>query len=360
MVVPPASAACYIGEHNDFICNKLNMGNIVTPPKKFEKNVPNVNTDTKVPLPPPTYYPPDDGGTIPVAGHVDVSAPPKECEGEWKVVAADKLGWLTFKNGHPIGGKMGSEKRFTVDTLADGSKAVLHTIRKGDEVWPLGADSPILYNKPVCAVMMRYKMLIEKGKSRGWPGKYMALMGGRGQAGGTYENGPGAPNKKSNNPEGWSYYNNSPVVSGTKGTTSARNGFNGVIGSANRGELGASCVNHERAYFGGDPTRGNKLKCFEKLHAYYRSPNNVGEWVTLELAAVMNDKNKANGAAYFTVDGNVVGRMNGVVWALDPEKSPDLWIRWRMMYGGNPDTLPPPNDILREWYKDFEFLVIEK
>lgn len=363
LLLPAAAQAqegCYIGEHNDFVCNKLNMENIVTPPKKFEKTVPNVNTYTNVPLPPPTYYPPDDdGGTIPVANSGDVSAPPKECKGEWKVVSSDVYGWLSS----PIRAETGvSIKRFSRSTAPDGSPAILHNIKKGDEIHPLGADSGVLYNKPgYCAVMLRYKMYNENNKWRTQGGKYMSIMAGRGQAGGRYlkvKTAPGGGIRK----EGWSFYLLSPVTKGSKGSSSAQNGLLGGAGAANRSKLGATCVSPRPQDTGpdggGDPIGGNRQRCFEKY--WGRSATiPTGRWVTIEQVSVMNDKNKSNGAAYYAIDGKEQTRLNNVMWAIDPEASPELWVRWRMMYGGNPEDLPPAYDF-KEWYKDFELLVIEK
>lgn len=49
---------CYIGEHNDFICDEGMAFNIPEPPVQGKKEIPEVDTDTKVPLPPPIYTPP--------------------------------------------------------------------------------------------------------------------------------------------------------------------------------------------------------------------------------------------------------------------------------------------------------------
>lgn len=359
-VAAQAQEGCYIGEHNDFVCNKLNMENIVTPPKRFEKTVANVDTDTKVPLPPPTYYPPDaGGGTIPVAGPVDVSAPPKECEGEWKIVAADQFGWYDIGRS-PNANRPANRKALNAlskTRAPDGSMAIQHQIKKGSSVGSPELDSPVLYSKPgYCAVMLRYKMFNEKGKYRVHPGKYMSLMGGRGQHGGYYIHaGPAAP------PEGWSHYSYAPPV-GAKGRPDTKNGIEAAIGSANRSALGATCTNHSAEFknntTGSDPINGDKQRCFEK-HYGTRFAINTGRWLTVELVSVMNDKNKANGIAYHTLDGKELSRRTGVMWAFNPELSPHLWMRWRMMYGGNPEQLPPLYD-MKEWFKDFELLIIEK
>lgn len=268
------------------------------------------------------------------------SGPSPQCNTDWENVASDNLGW--YSNGLGNGKAKG---RFSVGKAPDGSTAVQHTIKKGDEIWPLGHDSPVFRPQPgYRAVSLTYQMYIEDGKARSHPGKYMSVMGGRGQAGGAYQN------KAGTGPEGWSHYLNSPVVKGTKGTTSAKNGLRGVIGSANRSELGAPCDSAPPRP-GADPIGGDKRRCFEAL--YGTTPaTETGRWITIEIVTVMNDKGVANGEAYFIVDGQKSPSVNNVMWAMDPEASPELWVRWRMMFGGNPDSLPPPQD-MKEWYRGF-------
>jgi hypothetical protein len=271
-----------------------------------------------------------------------MAAPALQCSTDWQSVASDELGW--YSNGV---GNGKSADRFSIGTAPDGSAAVQHTIKKSDEVWPLGFDSPVFRPAPgYRAVSLSYLMYIEEGKARGHPGKYMSLMGGRGQAGGAYQN------KAGTGPEGWSHYMNSPVVEGTKGTTSAKNGLRAAVGSANRSDTGAECVIPSGGVRpGGDPVGGDKQRCFEAL--YGTTPAiETGRWVAIEIVNVMNDKGMANGEAYFIVDGQKSPSMQNVMWAMDPESSPELWVRWRMMFGGNPDQLPPPQDI-KEWYRGF-------
>ncbi len=285
-------------------------------------------------------------------GGKGASAPPSNCSNTWMVLAADKNGWMT----NPVQGYGPSTHRFSIAKAPDGTQAVQHTIKKGETINKLGHDSPIFLPKSrPCAIMLRYKQFTEKDKHRTQPGKYMALMGGRGQAGGYYENKPGV------GPEGWSHYLNSPVVSGKDGTANAKNGLRGVIGSANRSSIGASCVAHSSARLksgdvdGGNPIENDKNRCYEAL--YGSTPVfNTGRWVNIEVISVMNDKSKDNGAAYFTVDGKKFDSGKKVMWMKDPDKSPEIYARWRMMYGGNPESLPPAYD-LKEWYKDFEILV---
>lgn len=151
----------------------------------------------------------------------------------------------------------------------------------------------------------------------------------------------------------------SPPVGGNKnaGKTTTKNSISGGIGSANRSALGATCVSGD-ARDGGDPVGGNKQRCFEKYFKGADVALPTGKWLTIDTVSIMNSKNKADGYGYFSMDGKELARQNNVMWVFDPNSSPELWVRWRMMYGGNPEELPPAYDF-KEWYKDFELFVIE-
>ena len=257
----------------------------------------------------------------------------RQCAGAWQTVASDPFGWLS-----PLQGREESRHRFTKAPARDGSMAIQHTIKTTDVVWPLGHDSPVFHPEPgYVAALLRYRIWIEEGELWNEGHKHMSLMGGRGQAGGGYAN------KREAGPEGWSHYM----------TTNPRNKVKMYVGAANRSDLGAKCVAAKRA--GGDPINDDIRRCFEESYGYEDTPP-AGRWVTVEMVSVMNEAGQANGAAYFTIDGVEGPHQPGIMWAIDPEASPELWIRWRMMYGGNPDELPPPND-MTTWYKDFEIAV---
>ena len=221
--------------------------------------------------------------------------------------------------------------------------AVQHTITTNDIVDTLAYDSPVFRPKPgYCAVMLRWKMYIESGKQRNQPGKYISLMGGRGQAGARYQDHYG---KEKTGPEGWSYY----MTAGA-----SRSDPRGVVGSANRPDLGGKCKGGPM--LGGDPINGDQQRCYEAAQRFKPAESMpTGRWVQVELTSVMNDKNRANGSAIFIFNGKKIS-WSDVMWAMDPEVSPELYVRWRMMYGGTPADLPAPNNI-KEWYKDFELLV---
>ena len=259
--------------------------------------------------------------------------PARQCTGAWQTVASDPFGWLD-----PPQGREQSSHRFTKAPAPDGSMAIQHTIKTTDVVWPLGHNSPIFRPEPgYVAVLLRHRMWIEEGVRWNEGHKHMSLMGGRGQAGGAYAD------RQETGPEGWSHYMG----------TNPRNKVKMWVGAANRSDMGAKCVETVRP--GGDPINDNNQRCYEITYGYEDTPPD-GRWVTIELVSVMNEKGLANGEAYFTIDGIEGPHQPGIMWAMDPEASPELWVRWRMMYGGNPEELRPPNDMIT-WYKDFEIAV---
>ena len=285
---------------------------------------------------------------------------PAPTPGSWQTVSESQFGWLTFP-GNRLGSRPNEGKafgnpraRFSLAKAPDGSTAVQHTIKNGDEVHPLGADSPILLSKPYKRARLSYKIWTEDGKSRGRPGKYMSLMGGRGQAGGSYENGP-QTGEKSANAEGWSYYLLSPVTSDKNKPEIAKNGHRGAIGSANRSELGSKC-DENKSPPGGDPVNGDDKRCFEYLHAK-SDTTATGRWVEVVMTIGMNTKGNKDGFAEYSLDGDTIGEQKGIMWAFDPDQTLDLWVRWRMMYGGTTESVPAKQNV-KEWYKDFALEVV--
>jgi len=278
------------------------------------------------------------GSALLACASFSARAAPEQC---YVPAASAEAGWLRFgSNGAAVGGKPEGNPgaRFTVARAPDGTRAVQHTIRRGQEIHPLGADSPILYDGPVRAVRLTYSMWIEDGKSRGHPGKYFSLMGGRGQAGGHLENGPRG--NRITNGEGWSYYLTHPVTDGSHGSASSRTGLGDAVGALNRRELGAEC-------------RGSR--CFERLHGTSSSLP-TGRWVEIGQTVELNDAGQSNGSASFSIDGRTVHTQGGVRFAENPATLP-IWLRWRMMLGGTPEDLDPPAG-MREWYTNFQLDVV--
>ncbi len=281
-------------------------------------------------------------------------------QGCFKTVSTSKYGWLDFADdGKPEKDqvKTGSRQRdrFELSKAPDGSWAVRQNIKKNSVVYPLGGDTDILYDKMAREIKFTYKMYSDNYRTQ--PGKHFAIMGGRGVAGGHYEN--GSKQQRINSGEGWTYYLLSPVASGSKGSKNATNGLRGAIGSYNRADLTKNCVKPDGNRGGGDPKYGNKRRCFEATHDngnVKAVPKN--QWVDIGMHIVMNDLGKANGSAAYSVNGKIIDKQNGVQWANNPAKDPRIWIRWRHMFGGNSEKLLPPHD-LNEWYKDFKLEVID-
>lgn len=290
------------------------------PPEPQEPGEPADPTDPTDPTVPPPVI---DGNPGLEESRIPTPFPKVATAGTWTCVAQSRLGWL---NGAMIaeraampGPNARNWRRFSIDQNAPGGGRAVHQhIDKGDEVNPLRFDSRV-FRLPRNArhVLLRFEMY-----QTGWQGvggKLLAVMGGRGMAGGSMIHGPSEALGNS----GWSNVLMHPGFGG-------KNALRGYAYAANRAQFG-------EAEYGITYGRGDV-------------PFPQNKWFTCE---VMTELGGREGSGTILQDGVVVARQKGVDWIGKGKVANGVWLRWRFMYGGNPDQLLAPN-VVDQWVRNVE------
>ena len=252
--------------------------------------------------------------------------------GSWQRAAADTFGWLTEQDLQSAKAR----GQYAFAAAPDGTRAVRHRVLPGMQVFPPGWDSPYA-SVPTTAryYVLRYNMWQEGFQGR--EGKFMALMGGRGLAGSQYAR----PASSAVGNDGWSMVSMHPTNRFKSDPRRATNAFGCYVYSWNRGELGGKLNARTKNYHGATLPRTN-------------ADIPTGRWVTVDVVVKMNRPGKRDGGGYVFVDGvRRCGADTGIMWYGPGKTWKNIWMRWRIMNGGNPEALIQEQPVT-EWYRDFE------
>jgi hypothetical protein len=92
-------------------------------------------------------------------------------------------------------------------------------------------------------------------------------------------------------------------------------------------------------------------KGFGDTYGSGRIPLPQDQWFTCE--ALTEVVPGAKGSGQILQDGKVVAEQKGVDWVGKGKEAKGIWLRWRFMYGGNPDQLLARN-VVDQWIRNVE------